>query len=309
LVTGGASGIGRATVNELCREGAAVAFTDVSTTTGWAANEGWTKAGFDVLFCEGDMADEAFCRRTVENALQRWGRVDYLVNNAFSFLAKGMDATREDWQRMLEVGPMAYALMTQRVVPAMKRQGGGSIVNVSSISAFIAQPNRWTYNAAKGAVNTLTKCMALDLAPLGIRVNSISPGWIWTAEVDRAAAGDRSRWEPIWGQFHQFAVLLKPPAGAEIKGATLVFKFTIPGTVIEQLKPLTLSASVSGTALPPETYSASGDQTYSREVPGTALKGDSVTVEFALDKHLPPQGMDQRELGVVASMIGFEAKP
>jgi hypothetical protein len=107
----------------------------------------------------------------------------------------------------------------------------------------------------------------------------------------------------------QFAVLLKPPAGAEIKGATLVFKFTIPGTVIEQLKPLTLSASVSGTALPPETYSASGDQTYSREVPGTALKGDSVTVEFALDKHLPPQGMDQRELGVVASMIGFEAKP
>jgi hypothetical protein len=107
----------------------------------------------------------------------------------------------------------------------------------------------------------------------------------------------------------QFTVLLKPPAGAEKKGAILVFKFTIPDTVIQQLKPLTLSASVNGTTLPPETYSAPGDQTYSRDVPGPALKGDSVTVEFALDKHLPPQGMDQRELGVVASMIGFEAKP
>lgn len=202
LVTGGASGIGRATVEELCREGAAVAFTDLSRTTGVAAAEQWTTAGFEVLFYEGDMADEAFCRRSVEDVLQRWERIDYLVNNAFSFVSKGVDATREDWQRVLEAGPMAYALMTQCVVPAMKRQGGGSIVNISSISAFIAQPNRWTYNTAKGAVHTLTKCMALDLAPFGIRVNSISPGWIWTAEVDRAAAGDRSRWEPVWGQFH-----------------------------------------------------------------------------------------------------------
>ena len=60
-------------------------------------------------------------------------------------------------------------------------------MNMSSISAFIAQPNRWTYNAAKGAVHTLTKCMALDLAPYNIRVNSVSPGWIWTREVDKAA--------------------------------------------------------------------------------------------------------------------------
>ena len=75
-------------------------------------------------------------------------------------------------------------------------------MNLSSISAHIAQPNRWTYNGAKGAVNQLTRCMALDLAPHKIRVNTVSPGWIWTREVDKAAQGDRKKWGPIWGKFH-----------------------------------------------------------------------------------------------------------
>ena len=201
IVTGGASGIGRALVTELCREGAAVAFTGISDIGHQTARE-LTEAGHRVLFCPGDMADESCCRETVDRTLSTYGKVNYLVNNAFSFTAKGLDSTREDWERVWQVGPMAYALMAQLVVPSIKAQGGGAIVNMSSISAFIAQPNRWTYNAAKGAVHTLTKCMALDLAPYGIRVNSVSPAWIWTREVDKAAGGDRARWEPVWGQFH-----------------------------------------------------------------------------------------------------------
>jgi len=201
IVTGGASGIGRATVEELCKEGAAVAFTGISASGETMARK-MRGAGFDVLFCQGDMADETFCRAVGEQTGSRWGRIDYLVNNAFSFTAKGLEATRENWERVMQVGPMAYALMAQIVVPWMERNGGGAIVNMSSISAFIAQPSRWTYNAAKGAVHTLTKCMALDLAPHNIRVNSVSPGWIWTREVDAAAGGDRARWEPVWGQFH-----------------------------------------------------------------------------------------------------------
>ena len=90
----------------------------------------------------------------------------------------------------------------------MQRQGGGAIVNLSSISAHIAQPNRWTYNAAKGAVNQLTRCMALDLAPYNIRVNTVSPGWIWTREVDKAAGGDRGQVGADLGQ-----VPHAPPAG------------------------------------------------------------------------------------------------
>ena len=119
------------------------------------------------------------------------------------------------------VGPVGYAVMTQLVMPSMKEQGAGSIVNMSSISAFIAQPDRWTYNAAKGAVYTMTKCMALDLSEYNIRVNSVSPAWIWTREVFKAAdldGGGREKWDPIWGKFHMLRRCGEP---VECAGPTL----------------------------------------------------------------------------------------
>jgi NAD(P)-dependent dehydrogenase (short-subunit alcohol dehydrogenase family) len=201
IVSGGAAGIGRAVVERLCAEGVRVTFSDLSEAGATAAQE-CRALGYHVHFVHGDMADEAFCRRLVDETLSQWGRVNYLVNNAFSFLAKALDATREDWMRMLNVGPIAFATMAQMVADPMRQQGGGAIVNISSISAHIAQPNRWTYNAAKGAVNQLTRCMALDLAPYHIRVNTVSPGWIWTREVDKAAGGDRAKWGPVWGKYH-----------------------------------------------------------------------------------------------------------
>ena len=203
IVTGGASGIGRAIARELCREGAAVLILDRSESGQVVADE-FVAAGYEALFVYGDMAEAATGPHAVAAALEKWGHLNYLVNNAFSFIAKGLDATPEDWDRSLRVGPIGYANMTTAAVEALK-QAGGAIVNISSISAYIAQPNRWTYNAAKGAVDTLTKCMAFDLAPFHIRVNSISPGWIWTQEVYKAAAmdgGGREKWDPIWGEYH-----------------------------------------------------------------------------------------------------------
>ena len=158
--------------------------------------------GADVHFIHGDMSDEAFCGDVVHFGIEKMGGVDFLVNNAFSFIAAGLDSTREQWQRSLAVGPIAFARMTQLVTEPMKTAGGGAIVNLSSISAHIAQPNRWTYNSAKGAVDQLTKCSALDVAPFGIRVNSVSPGWIWTRAVDQAAGYDREKYDPIWGKYH-----------------------------------------------------------------------------------------------------------
>jgi NAD(P)-dependent dehydrogenase (short-subunit alcohol dehydrogenase family) len=201
IVTGGSTGIGRAIVERLCAEGVRVTFSGISDG-GVATERELAQKGCSVKFVRGDMAEEAFCRRLVEAALSHWGQINYLVNNAFSFIAKGRAATREDWLRMMNVGPIGYATMGQLVVEPMKAQGGGAIVNLSSISAHIAQPDRWTYNAAKGAVNQLTRCMALDMASFGIRVNTVSPGWIWTREVDKAAGGDRAKWGPIWGRFH-----------------------------------------------------------------------------------------------------------
>ncbi|MCF3649882.1 SDR family NAD(P)-dependent oxidoreductase [Synoicihabitans lomoniglobus] len=204
LVTGGANGIGRAIVDELCREGATVGFADIDPAAENVANE-LREAGHRVRAWVGNLADESFVQSFVTEAAAHFGRLDGLVNNAFSFTAKAGDATTEDWERSFFVGPVAYGRLTAAAVPHMKSSGGGAVVNVSSISAFVAQPRRWTYNAAKGAVNTLTKCMALDYAPDGIRVNSVSPGWIWTREVLNAAAldgGGPAKWDTIWGEYH-----------------------------------------------------------------------------------------------------------
>jgi NAD(P)-dependent dehydrogenase (short-subunit alcohol dehydrogenase family) len=92
--------------------------------------------------------------------------------------------------------------MVQACAAALTASTHGAVVNVASISGYIAQPGRWTYNATKAAILSLTRCQALDLSGRGIRVNSVSPGWTWTPEVDRAAEGDRAKWDPIWGRFH-----------------------------------------------------------------------------------------------------------
>ena len=217
LVTGGTNGIGYAIALELLREGAQVVVSGLPAD-GAEGERAFAAAGFTPFVVTGDLASEAFCDELVAAALARHGRLDYLVNNAFSFIAKGLDATREDFLRSLSVGPIAFARLIQLVAEPMKRVGGGAIVNVSSISAKIAQPNRWTYNAAKGAVTQLTRCAALDLAPHKIRVNSVSPGWIWTREVDKAAGGDRATYDPIWGQFHMLRRMGLP---IEIAGPVL----------------------------------------------------------------------------------------
>lgn len=209
LVTGGTHGIGFAIAQELLREGAEVVVSGLPADEA-DGRSAFAAAGFSPLIVAGDLADEAFCRALVAAAQERHGRIDFLVNNAFSFIAKGLDASRADFERSFSVGPFAFALLIQLTAEAMKAQGGGAVVNLSSISAWIAQPNRWTYNCAKGAVAQLTRCAALDLAPHKIRVNSVSPGWIWTREVDKAADNDRAKFDPVWGQFHMLGRMGHP---------------------------------------------------------------------------------------------------
>ena len=204
IVTGGASGIGRAIAEEYCKEGGQVLFTGISEA-GLRTQKEFQAAGYSTQFLRGDMAEETFCAEVVAKTVAAFGALNHLVNNAFAFTAKALEATTKDWMRSFTAGPLAYARMVQQVLPPMKAAGGGAIVNMSSISAHIAQKDRWTYNAAKGAVNQLTKCQALDLSPFNIRVNNVDPGWIWSNETDKAAnldGGGRAKWDPIWGKYH-----------------------------------------------------------------------------------------------------------
>lgn len=115
-----------------------------------------------------------------ESVISHFGQVDVLVNGAACFLMEGIEADESVWQRTCQVNIAGYALCAKYIVPSMIKNGGGAIVNICSISAHIAQPEFVTYNSSKGAISSMTRCMALDLAKHNIRVNAISPGTVWT---------------------------------------------------------------------------------------------------------------------------------
>lgn len=204
VVTGGALGIGQATSIRLAEEGAAVVIADVNATAGEETARGIAATGGKALFVQTDVSHEDSIRQMVQAAVKAFGKIDILVNNAAIFVLKGIDATVEEWRQILDVNVIGTSLVSKHVVPEIRKAGGGAIVNLGSISSFIAQPQFVTYNATKAAVASMTRCMALDLAPDNIRVNAVCPGTIWTQIVERLAgeAGlDRAAADkdPTWG--------------------------------------------------------------------------------------------------------------
>jgi NAD(P)-dependent dehydrogenase (short-subunit alcohol dehydrogenase family) len=199
LVTGAGSGIGAATARQFLAEGARVTAIDV-TQEGLERQQkilGEPAERYQPLVA--DVTDRKSYERILEAAVDSNGALHVLVNNAAVFLLAGLNATDHQWQRTMDVNVMGPALLTARAVDALARSGQGSIINIASVSAYEGQPDRWTYNASKGAIVSMTKCQALDLAPRGIRANSISPGYVWTEVIDRFAGGDRVKWDPILG--------------------------------------------------------------------------------------------------------------
>jgi dihydroanticapsin dehydrogenase len=124
-----------------------------------------------------DVSSEADAQRIADRTIELWQRIDVLVNNAASFLKRRVEeATTADWMHILGVNVMGTSFCTRSVLPAMKRQRRGAIVNMGSIYGLMAAPDFMTYNVTKAAIINMTKCLALDLAPHNIRVNCVCPG-------------------------------------------------------------------------------------------------------------------------------------
>jgi NAD(P)-dependent dehydrogenase (short-subunit alcohol dehydrogenase family) len=216
VVTGSGQGIGRATAELFAEEGAAVVIAEKNTVTGEVVARGIAEQGGRSLFVATDVADEENIRVMVAEAARAFGRIDVLVNNAASFVLRGIEATPEEWREILSVNVVGTALVAKHVVPEMRKVGKGAIVNLGSISSFIAQPNFVTYNATKAAISNMTRCMAMDLAPDNIRVNAVCPGGVWTQAVDRvtSASGIVGRAavdaHPDWGGAHLLGRIADP---------------------------------------------------------------------------------------------------
>ncbi len=177
LVTGGASGIGRATVIALSAAGADVVVVDLNEAQGAAVVREIVAAGGQAVFVKGDVTRATDCHHVVNVAVERFGRLDVLFNNAGIIRrASVVDTTEDEWDRVMAVNVKSIFLMCKAAVPVMARAGGGSIINTGSGWGLKGGGNAASYCASKGAVVNLTRAMAIDHGPQGIRVNCVCPG-------------------------------------------------------------------------------------------------------------------------------------
>ncbi len=188
MVTGGAQGIGLACAQRFAREGARVAIVDRDAARGAEAVAQLATPG---LFIEGDVALDDTASRALSEASRQLGPIDILLNNAgVTHAADFLDLRIEDFDRVLGINLRSYVLFGQAVARQMvERKVAGSIIHMSSVNAVLAIPNQVPYVVSKGAVNQLTRVMAMSLAPHGIRVNAIGPGTIGTELARQAVMG------------------------------------------------------------------------------------------------------------------------
>ncbi|MFP4054299.1 MAG: glucose 1-dehydrogenase [Phycisphaerae bacterium] len=186
IVTGGGRGIGRAIAQRMLQEGYAVVLAEIDPQLGTRSAELLGEQG-EVLFVPTDVARESSVQRTVEKTVDTFGRVDAVVNNAATSAGGPLELlSLGDWNRVVGVNLTGPMLLAKHSAPHL-RSAGGSIVNIASTRALMSEPNTEAYSATKGGLVALTHALAMSLAP--VRVNSISPGWIYTADYREGGDG------------------------------------------------------------------------------------------------------------------------
>ena len=199
LISGGARGQGAAEAKLFATEGAKVLFGDVLDDAGRQVEAEIQEAGGEALYLHLDVTSETDWSSAVETAVSRYGKLDILVNNAGITIRKNVeDTTEEDWDRIMAINAKGVFLGIKQAIPAMRRSGGGSIINISSTAGLVGSPySGASYAATKGAVRLLTKATAIQYVKEGIRCNSVHPGLLETPMTEDMLADAAHRDERI----------------------------------------------------------------------------------------------------------------
>lgn len=193
IVPGGVTKIGQAVVTGFVEAGVKAMVADI------AEPKGLLPEGAAFMKC--DLRDDAQIAALVAATKDRFGRIDFLVNVACTYLDNGAASTRAEWLDALDVNIVGSVVLMQAAREELAKNRG-AIVNFGSISSRVAQTGRWLYPVSKAAILQLTRNQAMDLAPDGIRVNAVSPGWTWSNIMDQLTGGNRAKTDAVAAPFH-----------------------------------------------------------------------------------------------------------
>ncbi|MBD3108679.1 glucose 1-dehydrogenase [Bacillus sp. AGMB 02131] len=190
IVTGGASGIGLATVKAFAVKGVKVVIADYNVEGGKEVEQALKNEGHDMLFVSVDAGDEADVESLVQDTVKAYGQLDIIINNAgIGSLAETHTLSYEDYHKVIRINQDGVFFGMKHAIKEMLKNGGGAIVNTASILGAVGEPSALAYNASKHAVIGMTKSASLQYAAKGIRVNAIAPGYIETGLVNKESLG------------------------------------------------------------------------------------------------------------------------
>lgn len=212
VVTGGATKIGAMVAKVLGDYGIQVVIFDIDADNGQIA----ANASDQLEFMSVDIADDRQLKLGIDTVAEKYGRLNFLVNLAATYLDEGGNSSRDEWLTALDINVVSAVMAAKYAHPYMVNAGGGSIVNFTSISSSVAQTGRWLYPAAKATLVAVTRSQAMDYAGDHIRVNSVSPGWTWSRVMDELTGGDRMKTDQVAADYHLLKRVGDPEEVAQV---------------------------------------------------------------------------------------------
>jgi NAD(P)-dependent dehydrogenase (short-subunit alcohol dehydrogenase family) len=206
VATGGASLIIEALARQFVDNGGQVVLGDLQDEF---ADDLLTTLNGNGRFVRTDVSSDSDLDRLLAVAHEDFGGVDYVVSAHTTFTCGYLETTRENWRTSLDVNVASAAMLIEKAVPLMQQRGGGAVVLVTSVSGKASQPQRIVYPVTKAALLGLNRNMSQALAPLGIRINSVSPGWTWSRNIERRY-GTREHANNFAGEFHSIRRMAEP---------------------------------------------------------------------------------------------------